>query len=303
MMKLVMPEPLTTSPPVIHPLAVVHPDAQLAPGVQIGPFCHVGPKVIVGENTQLVSHVTIIGRTTLGKRNIIWPQATLGADPQDLKFHGEDSELIVGDDNQIHENATLHKGTENGGGVTRVGDCNLLMVGAHVAHDCILGNHIVMANAVLLAGHVVVGDHAIISGGAAAHHYVSIGRNSYIGGLTRIVHDVPPFLILEGNPADFRGLNNIGLHRRHFPQDTIDRLKETYRVLYPSKRAGGGKDSDSGEVRVVRAMSRKIDLLAERFADDPCVMEQLAFIREMGRGVYGRARENARQDDRRGKRS
>lgn len=270
----------------IHPSSLVERGAQLGEDVVVGPMCYVGPEVTLGAGTRLVSHVTILGRTTLGERNTVWPFATLGGDPQDLKFRGEDSELIIGDDNEIRENVTMHKGTANGGNVTRVGNSNLIMVGCHVAHDCIVGSHIVMANNVLLAGHVLVEDHAAIAGAAAMHHFVTIGQYAYVGGLTRIVHDVPPFMVVEGNPARVRKLNTKLLQRSRFDPDQIDRLKRAYRLLY-------GERNETTVGRTAQAIAK----LESMFPDDPCIGALLASIHRAGEGVNGRYRESLRPDN------
>ncbi len=277
----------------IHPTAVIDPGAQLAEGVHIGPFCYVGPLAVVGSRTRLVSHVAVLGRTTLGAGNTVWPQATLGADPQDLKFQGEDSHLVIGDENDIREGVTIHLGTQNGGGVTRVGDHNLLMVGTHIAHDCVVGSHTVIANSVHLAGHVSVEDHVVISGASAVHHYVTIGQYAFIGGMTRVVHDVPPFMILEGNPAKVRGVNLIGLRRHRFPEDSVARLKDAHRRLFRRDSRG---EEDSGEPA---NMSENLAELEAEYADDRCIESLVRFIRNASIGVYGRSRESLRTDNRR----
>ena len=272
--------------PTIHPTAIVERGAKIAEDALVGPLCHVGPKVTIGSGTRLISHVTVLGRTTLGEGNVVWPYATLGGDPQDLKFKGEDSELVIGDRNEIRENVTIHKGTENGGNFTRVGSENLLMVGCHVAHDCELGSNIIVANAVQLAGHVIIEDHAAIAGGAGVHHFVTIGQYAYVGGLTRIVHDVPPFMVVEGNPARVRKVNSTLLERSRFEPARIDRLKKAFRMLY-----GEGDGKFVG--RTAEAMRK----LETDYPEDACVMALVASIRRAASGSHGRYREALRHDN------
>lgn len=275
----------------IHPTSVIEPGAQIGDNVDIGPLCHVGAKVTIGSGSRLISHISIAGRTTIGSGNIIWPHASIGADPQDLKFAGEDSQLIVGNDNQIRELVTIHKGTVNGGGVTGIGNRNIFMAGAHVAHDCCLGNHIILANAVLLAGHVHIGDHVIISGASAIHHYVTVGVHAFIGGLTRIVHDVPPYMVVEGNPASVRSLNRIGLERNNIPAESIRHLRNAYRCLY---RNG----SENKEGPISGTMTEKIAQLEQSYDQDRYVDTLIDFLREMSGAKYGRYRESTRHDSR-----
>lgn len=272
----------------IHPTAIIDPKAQIADDAQIGPYCHIGPHVTLGPGTRLVGHVTILGHTTLGSHNTVWPFATLGGDPQDLKFRGEPSRLIVGDQNVIRESVTIHLGTENGGGVTTVGSDNLIMVGTHVAHDCIIGNHIVLANAVHLAGHIVIEDQVVVSGASGVHHYVTLGQYAFIGGMTRIVHDAPPFMIVEGNPSTVRGVNTIGLNRHQFPEATVDRLKDAYRRLFRR-----GQD-DGAAPTVAQNLAR----LEADYPDDECISVLIEFIRRSSIGLFGRYLESQRTDDR-----
>lgn len=273
--------------PKIHPTSVVDPKASIADDVEIGPLCHVGAKVTLGEGTRLVSHVVIIGRTTLGKNNTVWPQAVLGADPQDLKFKGEDSQLVIGDSNQIREAVTMQLGTENGGWYTRVGSHNLIMVGCHVAHDCEVGDHVVMANAVGLAGHVIVEDHASIGGAVGVHHFVTFGAHCFVGGMSRIVHDVPPFMIAEGDPAAVRAVNTIGLSRRGFSPQQLETLKSAHRRLF---RAAGGPADQS--------MQQRLADLEALHPDDKNIRQLVTSIRHSINGHNGRYRESLRKDPR-----
>ncbi len=277
--------------PEIHPTAVVEQGAELAEDVVVGPWCYVGEKVRIGRGTRLISHVTILNRTTVGEHNTVWPQCTLGGDPQDLKFHGEDAELVIGDHNDIREMVTMHIGTENGGNFTRVGSHNMIMVGVHVAHDCILENHIIIANQVQLAGHIHIGDGAVISGATAIHHFVSIGRGAFLGGMTRIVHDVPPFMKVEGNPSSVRGVNTIGLERRGFTPEQIDNLKGAYRILYRHRNENGGKGLSN--------MAANLPQVEAKYGDDEAVMELVEFLKRKTSSSFGRYLETLRKDPRR----
>jgi UDP-N-acetylglucosamine acyltransferase len=217
---------------LIHPTAIVDSKAELDSGVRIGPYCLVGPDVVIGENTELFSHAVVTGRTTMGAENRVFPFSSIGQEPQDLKYHGEDSEVIIGDNNTFRENVTVNSGTEGGGMVTRIGNNNMLMAYTHVAHDCLLGNGIVLANCSTLAGHVDVADNAIIGGLSAIQQFVRIGRLAMIGGMSGVTKDVPPFcLVAGGYRAGLSGLNVIGLKRRGYKLEQIGRLKEVYRVL------------------------------------------------------------------------
>jgi len=219
----------------IHPSAVVSDKAELGEGVSVGPFCVVDEHVCVGDGTQLISHVVLSGHTTLGKNNRIFPFASVGHEPQDLKYHGEPSEVAIGDGNTIRENVTINPGTEGGGMLTRMGNNNLLMAYSHVAHDCLLGNDIVMANCATLAGHVSVDDGAIIGGMSAIHQFLRIGRYAMIGGMSGIVKDVPPFCLTAGGyRPGLAGLNLVGLKRQGLGLERIRLLKEVYRILLQS---------------------------------------------------------------------
>ena len=274
--------------PTIHPTSVIHPDARLDPSVEVGPFCNVGPHVTIGAGTRLISHVAVMGRTTIGQGNTIFPMAVLGADPQDLKFHGEDSELVIGDRNEVRESVTIHKGTENGGNVTRIGDGNLVMAYVHIGHDCTVGDRCILANMVQLAGHIHVDDHANIGGATAIHHYVTIHKYAFIGGVSRIVHDVPPFMLVEGNPARVRGVNLVGLTRHKFTDDQKDTLKQAWRLLYRG----------NGDEGAVGSMAEAITTLRADHGDDPHIQQLLAALEKASQGVHGRALEATRRDNR-----
>ncbi|WP_372396676.1 acyl-ACP--UDP-N-acetylglucosamine O-acyltransferase [Azospirillum sp. HJ39] len=216
----------------IHPSAIVDPAAKLGEGVGIGPFCVVGPDVTLGDGVRLVSHVAVDGRTSIGADTVIYPFASIGHRPQDLKFHGEPSELVIGARNQIREHVTMNPGTEGGGMITRVGDDGLFMMGSHVAHDCIVGDHVIMANNATLGGHVTLGDYVIIGGLSAVRQFVRIGSHAMIGGMSGVENDVIPFGLVMGDRARLAGLNLVGLERRGFKKDDIHALRAAYRMLF-----------------------------------------------------------------------
>ena len=219
----------------VHPTAIVTPGAKLHPSVEVGPYAVIGPRVEIGAGTTVGPHAVIEGRTRLGERNKVFQFASVGAQPQDLKYAGEDSALEIGDENLIREFTTLHKGTTGGGGVTRIGNGNLFMAYAHVAHDCQVGNGCVLANAATLGGHVDVGNHVILGGLAAVHQFTRIGKHAFVAGGAMVVMDVPPFCTAQGDRAELVGVNSIGLARHGFSEDQIGRVKEAYRILFRSK--------------------------------------------------------------------
>ncbi len=219
------------SPPSISPLASVHPNAQIAEDCHIGPFCMVGPDVKIGSGCRLLSHVVIAGDTTIGCNNTFHPHSVIGGPPQDKKFHGEKTLLSIGDRNDFREAVTVNLGTELGGGITRIGDDNLLMVNCHVGHDCQIGSRTILSNNVMLAGHMHVGNNVVMSGGAAAHHYVTIGDFAFIAGMARIHHDVPPFVKLWEKDR-IRAMNSEGLRRAGFTEADIEEIEEAGRKLF-----------------------------------------------------------------------
>lgn len=215
----------------IHPLAVVDSRAEVHPEAIIGPFCVVQGAVTIAAGAELRSHVSAYGRSSIGPRTIVFPGAVIGGDPQDLKFRGEDSEVIIGADCKIHECVTVNKGTAGGGMKTAIGDHCLIMAYAHVAHDCILADHIVIGNNTQLAGHVKVLSRAIISGMVGVHHFASFGELSYTGAMSGVRYDIPPFTIADGNPAKPRKINDVGLRRAGWSEDDIRALRDAFRVL------------------------------------------------------------------------
>lgn len=216
---------------MIHPSSQVHPEAQIDPSVEIGPFCTVGPHVKIGRGTRLISHVVIDGWTDIGQDNIIFPFGVLGAVPQDLKYKGEPTRLVVGNNNTIREGVTLNLGTAQGGEVTKVGDHCLIMAYAHLGHDCAVGNHCIIANYGGLAGHVILEDYAIVGGMTGISQYVRIGAHAYIGGDSGLERDVPPYCIALGSrPCILKGANIVGLRRRGFPAETIQKINEAIKL-------------------------------------------------------------------------
>ena len=216
----------------IDPSAVVDPKAKLGKDVNIGPYCVVGPEVVLGDRVRLHSHVVVDGRTTIGEDTEIFPFASIGTAPQDLKYHGELSTLTIGKRNKIREHVTMNPGTEGGGMTTVVGDDCLFMMGAHVAHDCQVGNRVILANNATLAGHVHVGEHAIIGGLSAVHQFVRIGHHAMIGGMSGIENDVIPYGQASGKRAHLVGLNLVGLKRRGFSREEIQQMRGAFEQLF-----------------------------------------------------------------------
>jgi UDP-N-acetylglucosamine acyltransferase len=219
----------------VHPTAVVHPDAVLHESVEVGPFAVIGPKVKIGEGSAVGPHAVIEGDTTIGANNRVFQFASVGAVPQDLKYGGEPTRLVIGDGNQIREFTTIHIGTAGGTGVTRIGHGNLLMAYSHVAHDCNVGSHCVLANSVALAGHVEVGDHVILGGLSAVHQFTRVGTHAFISGGSMVAMDVPPYCTAQGDRAELVGLNTVGLTRHGYTEEQISRIKHAYKVLFRSK--------------------------------------------------------------------
>jgi UDP-N-acetylglucosamine acyltransferase len=251
----------------IHPSAEVDKDAEIGNGVEIGPFCVIGPNVKIGDNSVLHSHVSIAGHTTLGSGNEIFPYASLGHIPQDLKFDNEKSFLEIGDGNRIRENVTINLGTKGGGGITRVGNNGLFMVGAHVAHDCIVGDNIVMANNAALGGHVEVENNVIFGGFSAIHQFSKAGKFSFIGAGAMVTGNVIPFATVMGDRACLSGLNLVGLKRANFKREDIHSLRGAYKVLFSSS------DVDLLEERVQQA--------EDQFGGTPLVKDLLIFIKSI----------------------
>jgi len=247
----------------IHPTAIVEDGARLGADIEIGPYCLVGAEVTLGDGVRLVSHAVVTGRTSIGAACEIFPFASIGHRPQDLKYRGEPSELVVGERNVIREHVTMNPGTEGGGMVTRVGNDCLFMIGAHVAHDCELGDHVIMANNATLAGHVKVGNYAILGGLSAVHQFVRIGKHAMIGGMSGVEHDVIPYGSVMGDRARLSGLNIVGLKRRGFSRDDIHDLRTAYRLLFAEEGT----------------MAERVGDVYELYGANEAVMDIVDFIR------------------------
>lgn len=256
----------------IHPTAVVAPTAELHPTVEVGPFAVIGPKVRIGEGTKVGAHALVEGDTTIGSNAVLFHHCSVGAAPQDLKYRGQPTRLEIGDGTVIREFASVHIGTEEGGGVTRVGSRCLLMAYSHVAHDVQLGNGVILASGAMLAGHVVVEDHVIFGGISGIHQFVRIGRHAFVSGGSMIGMDVPPFCTVSGHRAQLAGLNTVGLVRHSFSEAEIRNIKKAYRILFRMK------------LGVREAISR----IRAEIADDPNVEHLLRFVEGSQRGVTRR---------------
>ncbi len=236
----------------VHPSAVIEEGAQLGEGVRIGPFCVIGPEVVLGDRVELKSHVVVTGRTEIGEDCIVFPSSCIGEIPQDLKFGGEDSRLIIGARNRIREHVTINTGTEGGGGVTRIGDDCLFMAGVHVAHDCQIGDRVIMVNHAGAAGHCIIEDDVIIGGLSGLHQWVRVGRGSIIGALTMVHKDVIPYGLVQAPRGELDGLNLVGLKRRGVARVDITALRAAFQMLAQgegtfqdrAKRLGGETESD-----------------------------------------------------------
>lgn len=219
----------------IHETAIISSGAQIGSGCHIGPFSTVGSACVIGDGVRLESHVVVDGRTTIGDNSHIFPFVSIGLAPQDLKYAGESTATEIGRRNQIREFVTIHRGTVGGGGLTKIGDDNLLMAQSHVAHDCQLGSNIIMANAATLAGHVEIADRASVGAYSGVHQFCRVGYEAFIGGYSVVVKDAPPYAIIQGNHAKCYGLNKVGMKRRGYPPETIEKLNHAFRLLLSSK--------------------------------------------------------------------
>lgn len=251
----------------IHPTALVSPRARIGANVRIGPFCVIGPDVTLGDGVWLHSHIVIEGRTWIGEETKIYPFASLGTPPQDLKYDGEPSDLIIGKRNTIREHVTMNPGTRTGTMKTTVGDDGLFMIGVHIAHDCSVGNSVIMANNATLAGHVEVGDHAIIGGLSAVLQFVRIGAHAIVGGMSGVENDVIPFGRVKGERAFLAGLNLIGLERRGFTKDQIKALQRAFNELF----------GDEG------TFDQRLETVATDFGREDAVMQIVDFARGKNR--------------------
>jgi len=270
--------PIAGGPAVVHPTAVVEPGARLAAGVRIGPWCVISAAAVIGRDTVLDNGVTIMGAVTIGVRNRIYPNCVIGGEPQDVSYRGTATRVEIGDDNVIREGVTINRASEKEDGVTSIGNANFLMACCHVAHDCRIGDHVIIANGTLLGGHVRVQSRASLSGAVAVHHWVTIGGWSFVAGLSRVLHDVPPFMLCEGSPARPRCINVVALRRGGFDRTAIDAVTEAHRLLY---RARVGLEA-------AREILRQQGMLG------PHVEQLLEFLTLQQGGRHGRARERRR---------
>ncbi len=248
----------------IDSTARVDPSAEIGSGTTIGPYCVVGPDVVIGEGCRLVAHVHVSGHTTIGPRTVIYPFASLGTPPQSVKYQGGPTRLQIGADCDIRESVTMNLGTEDGGGVTRVGDRGFFMVGSHVGHDCQVGDSVVLANNAVLGGHVTVGNGVVLGGGAAVHQFVRIGECAMISGVAGVSADVIPYGFAIGARAVLNGLNIVGMHRRGMTHDDIRRLRRAYQALF----------LEGGNFR------ERLVLVEREYAGDALVGKIMAFIRD-----------------------
>ena len=251
----------------IHGSAIVEDGARVGEGVRIGPYCVVGRQAEIGEGCELLSHVVVAGLTKIGARTRIFPFASIGHQPQDLKFKGEPSTLTVGTDCLIREGVTMNPGTEGGGMVTAVGDRCAFLANSHVGHDCRVGNNVIFSNNVMLAGHADVGDFAIIGGGAAVIQFARIGPHAFVGGMSGVENDLIPYGMAIGNRAYLSGLNIVGLQRRGFARDQVHALRRAYRLLFAAEGT----------------LKERVEDVSTEFKDHPIVQEIIAFIRAGGK--------------------
>ncbi len=261
---------------VIHPSAIVEEGAVLGQDVEIGPWCRVGSEVRLGDRCKLASHVILEGPTIIGSDNIFYPFVSVGQRSQDLKYLGEPTHLLIGDANTFREFVTVHRATSKGG-VTRIGSHCHFLAYSHIAHDCIVGNHVILSNNGTLAGHVVVHDHAGLGGLTAVHQFCRLGTHAFTGGCSKIVQDVPPFMIADGNPASIPGINKTGLERKGFTLETIHAIHEAHRILY------------RGGLNTSQAIAR----LETEFPNVPEIATLIDFIKNSTRGIIRRSQSGA----------
>ena len=252
---------------IIHPSAIVETGARLGSGVRIGPYCMVGADVVLGDRCELVSHVVVAGRTTIGSGTRIFPFASIGHQPQDLKYQGEPSTLTIGADCLIRESVTMNPGTAGGGMVTTVGDRCAFLAYSHVGHDCRVGNNVIFSNNVMLAGHCIVGDFAIIGGGAGVIQYARVGSHSFVGAMSGLENDLIPYGVALGNRAHLSGLNIVGLQRRGFKREDIHSLRRAYRLLFAAEGT----------------LAERMEDVGVEFKDNAIVQEIVAFVRVGGK--------------------
>ncbi len=263
----------------IHPTAIIHPEADIGNDVEIGPFSTIGQKVKLGDGNVIKNSVTITGNTSFGDKNVVHPYSVIGSEPQDFKYQGEQTQLTIGSNNIFRECITVNTGTVKGGGKTVIGDNNFFMACSHIAHDCIINDNVLLANGVLLGGHVKVENCAKLMGYAAIQPFATIGQFSYVGGLTRIVQDVPPYMIVEGNPAKVRQVNIVGLERSGFSPELINAIKDAFRQLFRSETLNRNQ--------ILAELENRENLLPE-------IKVLLDFFKDIDKGKSGRHRESLR---------
>ncbi|MCG3179904.1 MAG: UDP-3-O-(3-hydroxymyristoyl)glucosamine N-acyltransferase [Phycisphaerae bacterium] len=262
----------------ISQLSEIHPSACIGEGVEIGPFCVVGPHVSIGAGCRLHSHVVLTGHVTMGAGNELYPYVVMGTAPQDLKYRGGPTRVEIGDGNTFREYVTVHPGTEAGGEITRVGSESLFMVGSHVAHDCLLADHVMLGNFCQLAGHVRMEEYSVVSALSGVHHFVTIGQYAFVGGLTAVKRDIPPFTIFYGSPGEVRGVNEVGMSRNGITPEQIKCVKSAYRRLF-----SGNNDQ-----------LRQLEQLEAEPNQERCVAILCSALRSSLDGKFGRHRESLR---------
>ncbi|MCX7970193.1 MAG: acyl-ACP--UDP-N-acetylglucosamine O-acyltransferase [Negativicutes bacterium] len=259
----------------IHDSAVIHASARLGVDVCVGPYAVIGENAVIGDHCEIMAHAVIEANTVMGNGNKVFPGAVIGAEPQDLKFRGESSCVVIGDNNRFRECMTVNRATGEGG-KTIIGSGCLFMAYTHVAHNCLIGNNVVLANSVALAGHIEVDDRVVIGGLAGVHQFVKIGRNAMIGGASKVVHDVPPFVIADGRPAKVCGLNSVGLSRAGMSRDVRQQIKQAYKILYRS----GLSLSEA-----IAVMEQELEMIEE-------IEQMLRFLRNAERGICRERRDS-----------
>ncbi len=246
---------------MIHKTAVIDPKAKIHSSVKIGPYSVVGPNVEIDENTEVQSHVSIVGNTKIGKNNKIYPFASIGNDPQDLKFQGEETKLEIGSDNKIREYVTINPGTIGGGGITKVGNNCLFMVSAHIAHDCFVGDNVILANSVPLGGHAYIEDNVIIGGNSAVQQFTRVGRSAMIGGMCGVVRDIIPYAMVHGNRSKLQGLNLIGLRRKNIQNKDIMILNDAYKEIFKNENLTDNLNNLNKDLRKHKLVSEILNFI------------------------------------------
>ncbi len=246
---------------MIHQTAIIHSKAKLHSSVKVGPYSVIGANVDIGENTEVQSHVSIVGKTKIGKNNKIYPFSSIGNDPQDLKFQGEETKLEIGNDNKIREYVTINPGTNGGGGITKVGNNCLFMVSAHVAHDCVVGDNVILANNVPLGGHAHIENNVIIGGNSAVQQFTRVGRSAMIGGMCGVVRDIIPYGMAQGNRSILQGLNLIGLRRKNIPNKDIKILSDAYKEIFKNENLTENLNNLSKELREHELVSEVVGFI------------------------------------------